>query len=312
VALDRRLVREEFRIHYALAGADALPAADQMDSDGDGVPDKIQNIAQQLVIARRAFVEVLGLRHPFESPRYAGRVKAIDVNVWTLEGKNGSASDAIVNFHRPNDPPEGVEVVTIDLAAKLPARNLSPAHELFHVFQNGYTQFKNAWYYEGTARWSEDLLRAGAGPLGKLPGSTDEVEGLFKQSYDASRFWQALAQAANPNGTLRVPQDLREARYLGSEKPVMEDDVFRGGSLLKALLEALDCADDVVSKQSGLDPLNWPEARQRAPENNPALWQAVGEAAKGRTPGALPPHFPPLVHEPDGDGPIGRRPVKNP
>ena len=114
------------------------------------------------------------------------------MNVWALENKNGSAGDAIVNFHRPSDPPEGVEVVTIDLAAKLPTRNLSPAHELFHVFQNGYSQFKNAWYYEGMARWSEDLLRAGAGRVGTLPVDAGALDGLFKQSYEASRFWQAL------------------------------------------------------------------------------------------------------------------------
>ncbi len=67
VALDRNFVVEEFRIHYALTGTDALPTADQADSDHDGVPDKIQDIARQFVTARRCFVEVLGFRHPFES-----------------------------------------------------------------------------------------------------------------------------------------------------------------------------------------------------------------------------------------------------
>ena len=209
VALERHFVREEFRIHYTFCGANALPAADQLDRDHDGVPDKIQNIALQLVTARRCYVEVLGLRHPFESPRYKGRVNFIDVNVWSLGDKNGSAGDAVVNYHRPSDPPEGVEVVTIDLDAKLPPRNLSPAHELFHVFQNGYSQFKNAWYYEGMARWSEDLLREGLAAAGTLPANTIELEDLLKLSYDASRFWQALARATDPAGKVRVPPELR-------------------------------------------------------------------------------------------------------
>lgn len=51
------------------------------------MPAKIQNIARQLVCARRCYVDVLGLRHPFESPGYQGRVKFIDVNVFDLGNK---------------------------------------------------------------------------------------------------------------------------------------------------------------------------------------------------------------------------------
>lgn len=275
VSLDRCFVCEEFQVHYAVADFHALPIADQLDDDHDGIPDKIQNTALQLVTARRCYVEVLGLRHPLESPRYKGRVKFIDVNVWALQGKNGMAGDAIVNYHRPSDPPEGVEVLTIDLSVKLPPRNLSPAHELFHMFQNGYTLFKNAWYYEGTARWSEDLLREGAGQAGSLPAATAELESLFKLSYDASRFWQALARATDPKGKVSVPQDLRAVCCRGSQKPIIEDDAFHGAPLLKALLEELDHADDVVSRKCGLNPLDWSENRQRSSENNCAIWNAV-------------------------------------
>jgi hypothetical protein len=202
-------------------------------------------------------------------------VKCIDVNVWSLGNKNGLAGDAIVNYHRPSDPPEGIEVLTIDLSTKLPPRNLSPAHELFHIFQNGYTLFKNPWYYEGTARWSEDLLRAGAGEAGTLPATRADLEELFKLSYGASRFWQALARATDPVGRVRLPEDLQDVRYPGSSKPIIEDAVFHGAPLLKALLEELDRADDVASKERGLNPLDWSEALQRAPENDRYLWAAV-------------------------------------
>lgn len=266
VALEHHFVRDEFRIHYTLTGTNALPVSDRIDEAHDGVPDKIQNIALQLVTARR---------DPFESPRYKGRVKFIDVNVWSLGNKNGSAGDAIVNHHRPSDPPEGVEVVTIDLDAKLPPRNLSPAHELFHVFQNGYSQFKNAWYSEGTARWSEDLLREGVGAAGTLPANTTELAEVFKLSYDASRFWQALARATKPVGRVHMSQDLRNIHYLDSPKPMIEDDAIHDAKLIKALLEELERESSVVSQEDGLDPLNWPEARQNAPANNRHIWNAV-------------------------------------
>lgn len=273
--LDKRFVRDEFRIHYTVAGQNALPAEDRRDTDGDGVPDKIQNLAFQLVTARRCYVEALGLRHPFESRRYKDRVKFVDVNVWALPNSNGMAGDAIVNYHRDNDPPEGVEVLTVDLSIKLTARNLSPAHELFHVFQNGYTLFKTPWYYEGIARWSEDLLRAGAGEAGELPASVADLEKLFRLSYGASRFWQTLARATDPPGKVRVPENLRALRYAGSDKPIIEDDVFYGARFLKALFEELDRQDDVASREGKLNPLDWPEARQRAAENNHYIWNAI-------------------------------------
>lgn len=273
--LDKRFVRDEFRIHYTVAGQNALPAEDRRDTDGDGVPDKIQNLAFQLVTARRCYVEVLGLRHPFESRRYKGRVKFVDVNVWALPNSNGMAGDAIVNYHRDSDTPEGVEALTIDLNIKLMTRNLSPAHELFHLFQNGYTLFKTPWYYEGVARWSEDLLRAGAGEAGELPANVADLEKLFKLSYGASRFWEALARATDPTGKVRMLEDLRGIRYIGSDKPIVEDDVFHGARFLKALLEELDRQDDVASREGKLNPLDWPEARQRAAENNYYIWNAV-------------------------------------
>jgi hypothetical protein len=35
--------------------------------------------------------------------------------------------------------------------------------------RDGYTLFQNAWYCEGAARWSEDLLSEVAGQAGSLP-----------------------------------------------------------------------------------------------------------------------------------------------
>ena len=98
---------------------------------------------------------------------------------------------------------------------------------------------------------------------------------MFARSYDASRTWQALARVTDPVGRLALPSALRQLTYLDSAKPIINDDVFYGASLLKALLEELDRADDVISQEEGLDPLNWPEARQRAPQNNRVIWEAL-------------------------------------
>ena len=72
-----------------------------------------------------------------------------------------------------------------------------------------------------------------------------------------------------------MSEGLKGVRYSGSAKPIVEDAIFHGAPLLKALLEELDRADDVASKESGLDPLDWSEARQRSPENDRYIWAAV-------------------------------------
>lgn len=279
VALERHLVREEFRIYYSLEGKDALPEAGRADTDGDGVPDKIQDLALQLVVARKMYADVMGLRHPFQSPRYRGRVRFFDVNVLGITNR-GTAGDAIVNYHRPSDPPEGVDVLSIDIDRDLDARNLTPAHELFHEFQNGYTLFKNAWYTEGTARWAEYAFREGAGHGGHLPRAWPAVERLFGQRYEAAAFWNTLARAADAEGKLRAPERLMAARYLGDPRPIMEDERLYGTALIRALLEELDRSDDIASREAGLDPLDWPEARQRGPENNRFIWDALASVCR--------------------------------
>ena len=283
-ALDRVHHADEFRIFYSFDGPDALP--DRADINSNGVPDRIENIALQLVAARTIYTDAMKLRHPLQSPRYAGRAKFIDVNVGALpfeaggKKQNGSAGDAVVNYRRSADPEGGVPVLTIDIARGLPPENLTPAHELFHSFQYGYTLFKNAWFLEGLARWSEHALRAGSGSPGSLPRSPKDLEALFAASYDASGFWNAVASALDPEGRLDVPAGLREARYVDRPAPVVADDVLCGVEAMRRVLEALDRADDAVSRREGLDPLDWKESRQKAPENNPCIWSAVTEALR--------------------------------
>ena len=49
---------------------------------------------------------------------------------------------------------------------------------------------------------------------------------------------------------------------------------------MKALLEEFNREDTAASKAEGLDPRDWSEARQRAPENNGHLWTALLRATR--------------------------------
>jgi len=281
IALNECYVEDEFRVFYAVEGESALSREQRTDTDRDGVPDKVQNIARQLVVARRLYVEVFKLRHPFESPRYKDRVKFFDVHVASMpSGSYGSAGDGIVNYMRPTDPKGGYEVLTIDVTKDVPCTNLTPAHELFHEFQNGYTLFKNAWYTEGTARWAEYALRKGVGRAGPLPTTEAAKEALYGLKYDASSFWNALAEASDGKGTFRVPKELAEAHYVGGQQRIVQDLRLHGIDFMRALLQELDAMDDEVSRMDGLDPLDWSEGRQNAPDNNDPIWAATLNACR--------------------------------
>ena len=165
-------------------------------------------------------MEVFKLRHPLNSPRYREEAKFIDVNVGSLPLStifnpekvkgNGSAGDAVVNYHRGfDDPSGGVGVLTIDISKRLSTENLSPAHELFHLFQYGYTAFKNAWFLEGTARWIESAFRKGGGTPEMLPLTPEDQTKLFTMSYNAGGFWNKLARPDDSQGKLELPVELQ-------------------------------------------------------------------------------------------------------
>jgi hypothetical protein len=283
-ALDKSLVVDELRIHYTLNGEDALP--DAVDANKNSIPDRIDNIAIQMTTARYIYNEILKLRPPLESPRYKGDAKFIDINVGKIpfspgEGKtNGSAGDAAVNYYRPADPEDGVRVLSIDLMNTLPAKNVSPAHELFHLYQYGYSMFKAAWFTEGTARWIQYMLDEGSGQPKGVPLTKAELDKLFTMKYEAEGFWSTLGQASDPRGQLRIPLKFRRLRYVGSNEPVIRDTKSHGSLFVKQLLEAMDAADDKTREDRNLDPLFWKEDEQRSAENNPYMWSAVIEVAR--------------------------------
>src|SRR5690606_16972046 len=67
-ALDQVLQVGEFRIYYTVRGSHSLEAL--ADTDRNGTPDMVDDLALQLTTARNLYSKVLGLRHPLEQARY--------------------------------------------------------------------------------------------------------------------------------------------------------------------------------------------------------------------------------------------------
>ncbi len=282
-ALEKSHVVEEFRIFYSLEGKDGLP--DAIDKNKNDIPDRIENIGLQLIAARKMYVDVFKLRHPLKSPRYKDSAKSIDINVGNLpfSGKgpklNGTAGDAVVNYYRSSDGAEGLPALSIDVLNTLSEENLTPAHELFHLFQYGYTMFKNGWFLEGSDRWVESAFGKGMLLPTSVPQKESELKELFAKRYSAGGFWSMLAVASDRRGSLRIPGDLESMQYIGTESEIVKDTKFNGTELVRELLEALDKADDRATQAYGVTEFEWKEALQRDEKNNAYLWEEVVKLA---------------------------------
>ncbi|WP_105102236.1 hypothetical protein [Microbulbifer pacificus] len=255
--LDNVAIVDRFRIFYSLSGIDALPPERRIDLNKNGTPDYIEKLARRFIHVDRFYREDVGLVSPLDSDRYRGHASYIDINLIDLARnkkgpKNGIAYDGTPKIDRSAASQKSVNVLLIDLSNALSWENRSVEHELFHLYQNGYTYFKNPWYTEGTARWSEYVMDGRIGAGGTLPRTKDQLHMLFGKKYDASSFWNELI--------LRC------------------DMADRGKNFIRHLLEALKELDSVAAEDRQMNTTNWKESEQRSKDNDPYIWRAVLKA----------------------------------
>jgi hypothetical protein len=274
-----------FRIIYHTKGEHAVPSTD---INANGVPDYVEDAATQLAVSHHIFCNIGGFQNPLESPRYAGAnyLRVLVYNRARLKGASGLCFDepslAPDYSATPKDGARPalprVRVITLWISHDIdPKKNLTPSHEYFHHIQNGMTHFKNPWYYEGMARWSEDAL--GVRPEFPLHDPLRDIpHGLFAASYDAaSMFWNPLSRLC-ANTDIPLPDDDPVLRFTYTNgKPVLRDRKFSGARLLREILERLA----VLEKEPFLryNYGDWSEANQRNQLNNPYIINAAREAA---------------------------------
>jgi hypothetical protein len=256
--LDNVKVVNHFRIFYSLTGRDALPNARQVDKNNNNVPDFIDEIGVKLGQADRFFMHRVKLRPPLMSRRYRGKAKYIDINVLDFSthkkgSKNGVAYDGTPYFDRSIANQISSKVITMDVASTVRFQSNSIEHELFHLYQNGYTFFKNRWYTEGTARWSELIMSKRLGNVDSLPKTTKDKEALFNKTYKANGFWNKLIEEVDKKST--------------------------GIRFINVFLNLLDEVDNEVAKVRGLNDTYWKESEQRSKQNNDYIWEAGLSAA---------------------------------
>ncbi|MBE0455288.1 MAG: hypothetical protein IBX58_16635 [Roseovarius sp.] len=275
--LDQIYVRDEFRILYTTHGHHAL--ANIRDHNENGIPDQVEDVATQMIAARRVYSEAIGLKNSLSMPRYA-RVKSVDVFLLNMKTGNGITYDEAINYRLGFDGREGRCILRIDLRNSLPNQNVTPAHELFHLYQYSYLMFKARWFLEGSARWAEYGLISGAGPQSPLPMTKEAIHSqVFSKVYDASGWWNRLAAITDPVGRLPLSRDITGMTYVDGST-VIKDDILHGAAFIRAVFEALESLSACVSSRNNWNRYNWKEADQRSPEHDEEMFHAVMQVLK--------------------------------
>ncbi len=271
------------RVFYTLKGESAVPDADL---DGNNIPDRIENVARQVWAAKEMFCEVLNYPDPLESDRYPA-VNCIQVSIRgkdRIKGLNGVAYRKAQKARSIPEGKEGDRTIVMAVANTVdPTRNLTPAHEMFHLIQYGTTYFGNRWYLEGMARWSERALGKGgigksaiSGPKSKWPQNPETRKKLYGMTYEANLLvWNPIAQLTDPDGTIladRIPESLRDLKYTTGEA-VLKDELLNGAPLMQEILMELSKLDD--RKQKDFNQEAWTLEEQNSPNNDPYIYEAI-------------------------------------
>jgi hypothetical protein len=276
------LQQDFFRIKYYVVGEHAVPAAD---TNKNGIPDFVEDLARQLRVAHHVFCEISGFHSPLASAHYPG-LAYVDVCVYNrskMNNVNGRAFDAAQSAKDPGNP--AARSVVIHIAADIDVKkNLTPAHEYFHQIQNGISRFKNSWYYEGMARWSEDSL--GIRKM-EAPNKTDLAavmedsagqDTLFAMTYKAAqKLWIPLGNLCS-NASIVLPDNdpILDQTY-SDGTPVMQDRIFTGARMMREILAGFAAVEDAPFSlyQYGA----WSGAARRDPRNNPYMVEVIRKSA---------------------------------
>lgn len=279
-SLDHKYESEGIRAFYTLSGLHGL--ADTADTNNNNIPDYIEDIVTQAHVARTIFNR-LGFRDPLESPRYRG-AEYIDIFIYDI-GYNGLAIDEPWVY---TSVPLTENKCSIQIRLSSSLNNFPGnywavvSHELFHLYQYGYTMFKASWFLEGLAKLAEKSIRVGAlYDDTPLPSDLSELESqVFSRSpsHQTRDFWSRLSVLTDlSDGQLNLPSSINSTTYVNNTL-VIKDDYFKGSEFILSVLQGLDAEDDIVSFENGWDLYSWTESDQKSAQHNMRMLEVIQRA----------------------------------
>lgn len=266
---------DEFYIYYSDQPNSPHELKDRKDLNDNNVPDYIENIGIQAQATRDAF-HLAGFRHPFNSPRYKN-ARAIAIFVQTLSGNGLAYENSVKHTHIPaiKKMPCSLSITISNNLPNYPANYWTTVtHELFHLYQYSYNQFKSKWYLESMANWSERALRVDINEqtlkLEALPQDLWQLQTqIFNKNYNA--MWRRLFYL-HKKDMLKIPQSLMTRKYIDGSA-IFKDDVWYGTAFALKFLQDLEKASDAITKYRKWPAYNWRESDQKRTEWNCTIFE---------------------------------------
>lgn len=269
--------RGVFRFKFYRTGDDAVTGANQE------VPDYVYDVSSAYVVAYYAYTELLKLRSPFLSPATRFVSKPIEYIRVRLTRENGTTSLA---YRQPEKDTDGRYYVPIAQSIPDSPSVQTPAHELMHIFQYGYSMFGGGWYLEGMARAAQDIFAVqedvtNAGTYVKrdkrdildlLENPTRFAE-LTAKSYTAANFfWHPLFELS-PGTQLKRSDPYFQVKLLTTGDHICSDWLMTLPEGLDRFFQYLEEETDRCYKEMGYT--SWTTAALSAAINNRYITRAL-------------------------------------
>lgn len=262
---------------YATEGDAAFK--DQTDLNKNDVPDVVEDIATQVNAARELFHDVFKYPDPFDSGRFKNvHTIEVDIDAKANMKVNGLAYSGVrkQSKHDPKERALHIKVAnTVD-----PHKNATPTHEYFHLIQYGATYFRNKWFLEGMARWSQDAVsKQKKYPDGRdvswtLKNKLSETQ-IFQGSYNvAGLLWYPLA--VNLKDKAKVPRALMKKYKYVDGSDVFHDDIVYGANVMREVMRVMKSNEERAATAFG-NAKQWRSKGQGAKQNNKIIFDCVKE-----------------------------------
>lgn len=269
---------DEFYVYYSDLPNSEHKLPQTKDINKNNIPDYVENIALQAQNSRDMF-QLAGFRSPLKSPRYQNSATAIAIFLQKIKN-NGTAFETAAQY--PNIAKDMIQMpcsITFVISNNLeafPGGWGTVAHELFHLYEYSYTQFKNSWYLESLAFWADRSLKRDNGSstrnLPILPQNPiDFNQQVYKEPY--THIWRRLF-LINDTDVLKIPDHMKNRTYIGGQK-VFADDEWRGTKFVLKFMQNMEKESDLITKQRNWPKYHWTEKDQRSPEWNPIIFGLI-------------------------------------